>query len=57
MQDHRPRISLRSIRATHFACHPTSGRRTGWPVATARSMAMVVSRLMRACVGVVCTVG
>ena len=52
-----PRISLRSIRATHFAHHPSSGRRTGRPVATARSMAMVVSRLMRASPGVVCTVG
>ncbi len=34
-----------------------SGRRTEWPVATARSIAMVVSRLMRACSGVVWMVG
>ena len=35
----------------------SSGSRTGFPVSTARTMAMVVSRLMRACSGVVCTVG
>ena len=34
-----------------------SGRRTVLPEAAARSMAMVVSRLMRACSGVVWTVG
>ena len=30
-----------------------SGNRTDWPDVTARSMAMVVSRLIRACSGVV----
>src|SRR5262249_12004998 len=39
-----------------LAGHPSSGNRTACPLATARSIAMVVSRLMRACVAVVCTV-
>jgi len=35
----------------------SSGSRTAFPVATARSMAIVVSSLMRACSGVVWAVG
>jgi hypothetical protein len=47
---------IRRSRSPRRVPYPASGSRTACPLATARSIAIVVSRLMRACAGVVCTV-